>query len=104
MQQIHELFSRQFPEGALEKFKPDQFMTNSAINLATRYFTSRRDDPYSSSIPLSPAIDPKGILLSMQTDVYFHGEDNVVVYYALKSQEQSASPQYGFILFNTIIT
>jgi hypothetical protein len=94
LQQIHELFSRQFPEGALEKFRTDQFMTNSAINLATRYFTSRRDDPYSPSIPLSPMIDPKGVLSSMQNDVYFHGEDNAVVYYALQSHETLASPQY----------
>jgi hypothetical protein len=97
LQEIHELFSRHFPEGALEKFKTDQFMTDSAINLATRYFTSRRDDPYSPSIPFSPMIDPKGVLSSMQTDVYFHGEDNAVVYYALKSHEPPACPRYVII-------
>jgi hypothetical protein len=48
-------------------------------------------------------IDPKGILSSMQTDVYFHGEDNAVVYYALQSHEPPASPQYVIILCATII-
>lgn len=62
-------------------FNPDAFDTYDAINISTRYFTSRHDDANSPSIPFTLSVDPKGILKAFPTDRYFHGEDNEVLYY-----------------------
>jgi hypothetical protein len=83
LHQIHELFTRQFPERMLEEFKPDNFITYSSLNFGTRYFTSLRDDPCCVQIPFPLVVDPKGILSSMQTDIYVHTTDNRVLYYML---------------------
>lgn len=91
LHQIHELFSRQFPERTLEEFKPDTFTTYSSLNFSTRYFTSRRDDPYCIQIPFTPPVDPNGILSSMETNVYVHTADNRVLYYMLLHK---TPPQY----------
>jgi hypothetical protein len=80
------MLSREFPEHTLEEFVPDNFITYPAINFGTRYFTSRRDDPYGSIVPFLPGVDPKGILSLMQTDTYFHAEDNTVLYYMLQNK------------------
>lgn len=91
MQQIHGKLSREFPEHTLEEFKTDNFLTYPAINFATRYFTSLRDDPYTTSVPFPSSVDPKGILSSMQTDIYIHAADNQVLYYILQNK---TPPQY----------
>jgi hypothetical protein len=58
------MLSREFPEHTLEEFRPDDFITYPAINFGTRYFTSQHDNPYTSIVPFSPGVDPKGILSS----------------------------------------
>ena len=80
------MLSCEFPKRTLEEFRPDCFTTYSSLDLATRYFTSRRDDPYSPIVPFSHSVDPKGILSSMETDIYFHGADNAVLYYMLQNK------------------
>jgi hypothetical protein len=90
------MLSREFPEHTLEEFVPDKFITYPAINFGTRYFTSRREDPYGSIVPFLPGVDPKGILSSMQSDTYFHADDNMVLYYMLQSK---ASPQYVILYY-----
>jgi hypothetical protein len=53
------------------------------VNLATRYFTSRQDDPTGAPLDFNHTTDPKGIMASMVNDKYFHGEDNRVQYFTL---------------------
>ena len=53
------------------------------VELATRYFTSRQDDPTGAPIDFDPNTDPMGILTGMVNDKYFHGEDNRVQYFAM---------------------
>lgn len=91
LHEIHDLLSRQFPERSLEEFKPDNFITYSSLNFATRYFTSRHDDPHCIQVPFASAVDPKGILASMQNDNYIHAADNSVLYYMLYNK---MPPQY----------
>jgi hypothetical protein len=79
---IHGKFSRKLTVDGFEPFKVDSFGSFSCLNLSTRYFTSRKDDPQNPAVPFSPAVDPKGILASMSTTTYFHGEDNQVLYYS----------------------
>jgi len=73
------------PEGALQPFEPQQFLTHPCIDIATRYFTSRREDPTGTALPFSSATDPKGKLQALTTDEYFHGPDNEVLYYQLSN-------------------
>jgi hypothetical protein len=84
MQHLHQVLSRQVPEGDMEPFSPSTTSPSyPSIEFGTRYFSSRRDDPLSAAIPFDHAVDPKGILASMIADGYFHGEDNKVLYYRL---------------------
>ena len=79
---IHGKFSRKLTVDGFEPFKVDSFGSFPCLNISTRYFTSRKDDSQSLAIPFNPAVDPRGILASMSTTAYFHGEDNQVLYYA----------------------
>ena len=68
----------------MEPLTLGQFGHLDTIEVATRYFTSRRDDPFGVAVPFNRHVDPKHILTNMSNDKYFHGEDNRVLYYALR--------------------
>lgn len=98
MQHLHQVLSRQVPEGDMELFSPSTSLSYPSIEFGTRYFTSRRDDPLSAAMPFDHAVDPKGILTSMVADGYFHGEDNKVLYYRLvPSSGNGQQLRYVFI-------
>ena len=82
IQRLGQIIARQVPEGTMEQFTPCFVMGHSALDVGTRYFTSRKDDPIGPAAPFDCTIDPKGILASMADDRYFHGIDNIVEYYA----------------------
>jgi hypothetical protein len=89
LKQLHERFGRHVSDGSLLPLTFDTFKTFDCINLSTRYFTSRRDNPHGERIPFAFDVDPQGILANMETDHYFHGEDNEVQYYAAKTHSQT---------------
>jgi hypothetical protein len=89
LKQLHERFGRHVSDGSLLPLTFDTFKTFDCINLSTRYFTSRRDNPHGERIPFAFDVDPQGILANMETDHYFHGEDNEVQYYAAKTHLQT---------------
>jgi hypothetical protein len=92
MQHLHQVLTRQVPEGDMEPFSSNTSLSYPSIEFGTRYFTSRRDDLFSAAVPFDHAIDPKGILTSMIADGYFHSAENEVLYYYLvpssKNDEQ----------------
>ena len=88
---VHDIFSRNFPENALQPFAVDHFMDYTCVNLATRYFTSRRDDPYTPAISIPREIDPNGVLTATSNDAYFFGPDNEVQYYKCIQSRQRNS-------------
>jgi hypothetical protein len=88
---IHDIFSRNFPENALQPFAVDHFMEYTCLNLATRYFTSRRDDPYTPAIPIPREIDPNGVLMAVSNNALFFGPDNEVQYYKGNQSRQRNS-------------
>jgi hypothetical protein len=94
LNQLHEMFSRQLLENTLESFEADTYRSYKALNFATRYFTSRQEDPHSPALSFSPNVDPKRILTSMITDRYFHGEDNKVNYY-ISNMECSSNTNHS---------
>ena len=85
-QYIHAAFGRLVPDGGLEPFDPLTFLNHPCMDIATRYYTSRREDPTGTAISFLPEVDPNGALQAMATDDHFHGIDNQVLYFALTNQ------------------
>jgi hypothetical protein len=84
VRQAHDLFYRHLPSNSFEPLNLDTFLDSTCLNFATRYFTSRHDDPLGTGLPFGNNVDPYGILKSMVTERYFHGADNKVFYYMAK--------------------
>ena len=78
------MLARQMSEGSMEPFTFGQVRQFNTLDISTRYFTSRYDDPLGQQIEFDPMVDPNGILASMPNGKYFHGEDNKVLFYILK--------------------
>jgi hypothetical protein len=81
IQRLSQILSRQVPEGNMDLFQHSDFLDHPAVDIGTRYFTSRRDDPMGPSAPFDDSVDPKGILASIVDGNYFYGSDNIVLYY-----------------------
>jgi hypothetical protein len=69
LQMLHVMLARQIPEGLMEQYDPSSYLQYSSIDLGTRYFTARQDDPLGTAIPFHPNVDPKGLLSSIATDI-----------------------------------
>ncbi|SRR6266487_5549458 len=92
LHQMHDLLGRSLPENSLEQFRPDTFGTYFALNLATRYFTSRHDDPFSSALPFPYSnLKQNGGSALMLNNNYFYGYDNQVLYYAAVPTPQTGA-------------
>jgi hypothetical protein len=65
----------------MDLFQHSNFLEHPALDVGTRYFTSRKDDLMGPSAPFDGSVDPKGILASIVDDKYFYGSDNIVLYY-----------------------
>ncbi|KIM72038.1 hypothetical protein PILCRDRAFT_82231 [Piloderma croceum F 1598] len=95
LQQLHQTFLRQVPEGNMEPLTLGQFRQFDTVEFATRYFTSRRDDPNGTEMPFDQSTDPNGVLARLANNKkYFHGEDNKVLYYALKHVNDKSPPRF----------
>ena len=88
IQRLSQILSRQVPEGNMDLFQHSNFLEYPALDIGTRYFTSRRDDPVGPSAPFDSSVDPKGILASIVDDKYFYGPDNIVLYYLAHKKTQ----------------
>jgi hypothetical protein len=89
LRRLHQMFARQVPEGDMEPFTTGKFHHFDTVEFATRYFTSRRDDPDGTEMPFDQSVDPNGVLSRMANNKYFHGEDNQVIYYILKQVDNT---------------
>ena len=87
IQRLSQILSRQVPKGNMDLFQHSNFLEYPALDIGTRYFTSRRDDPVEPSAPFDSSVDPKGILASIVDDKYFYGPDNIVLYLAHKKTQ-----------------
>lgn len=92
MHMLHVMMARHVPEGFIDEYQAPSFLQYPSIDLGTRYFTARRDDPQGVAIPFENTVDPKGLLSSMAKDTYFHGIDNEVLYYALSNDIYGTKP------------
>ena len=82
LKRLNRILARQVPEGALDAYVPGNILNYSTIDVGTRYFTSRKDDPTGALIAFDRSVDPRGILTAMNDSSYFHGQDNEVLYYS----------------------
>lgn len=83
LRQLDSILSRPHPAGKVIPFDTTAACGHTALEPATRYFTSRKDDSNSEDLPFDKYEDPKGVLEGMRKDTHFHGEDNKVLYFAL---------------------
>lgn len=79
----------------MDQFTHCFFLEHSALDVGTRYFTSRKDDPMGPAVPLDVMIDPKGILASMSDDKHFHSIDNIVKYYTATEDSTDDMIRWG---------
>ena len=89
------MFKRNVPEASLESWALTASTNQgSALEASNRYFTSKRDAPDMESVPISPLIDPRGILESLKNDEFLHGEENQVYYYQVCENDLRGSKRY----------
>jgi hypothetical protein len=82
-------FSRHFPEDDIHVWKPDTFLTHSALNVYNRYFYSAQDCPNQVSIPMGDYVDPDHTLASLGSAAgLVHTEDNQVQYFKITSDNK----------------
>jgi hypothetical protein len=106
--QIHALVTSYMPDGSLEPYSLPFLEGHPCLDVSTRYFTSRIDDPMGEIVPFSNYVDPRGDLQSvmMTNDNLFHGVDNKVLYYRLVQDQDTERPrcaQFALMMW-TILT
>ncbi|KDR84705.1 hypothetical protein GALMADRAFT_53198, partial [Galerina marginata CBS 339.88] len=84
-QDIHQIFSRTFPQGALEDWNSALFEGHPAIDMNNRFFTLRKQAITDEILPFSNEVDPHGILAAAMgiDDQFVHTTENEVEYYEL---------------------
>ena len=77
---VENMFARHVDKNNINEWAPSTYTSHQAIEVHSRYFTFRNDDPRSPSVPLGWHIDPTGKLGAMAGNDLFHSKDNVVLY------------------------
>jgi hypothetical protein len=87
VQDVYDIFQRQFADGKLEGWTPSKFGRHKALDMSNRYFTPKRDAPEMEHVPFDKLVDPHGILENMVQSGYVHGEENIVHYFIREAGE-----------------
>ena len=86
-QEIYGLFDRNVQDASLEPWALTATCTaqGSMLKASNRYLTATRDAPNMQPIPISPLVDPRGILEKFTKDGFgfLHSEENEVHYYQI---------------------
>lgn len=90
------MFDRNVPEASLESWALTTASTaqGSVFEASNRYFTSIRDAPDMEPVPISPLIDPRGILENLKKGEFLHGEENQVYYYRVHESTLKGTKRY----------
>lgn len=81
IQEIHRLFSRNFPQHMLEAWMPGEFDQKPTIDMANRFFTHRSQANRDDLSLFCTNVDPDGVLRRALNDKCVHTSDNEVAYY-----------------------
>lgn len=84
MEEIHAMFSLEFPDGALKRTKRDTFEGHQGLTFGTRYFTPSHVCKGETSEILPKTLDPLGILTKAVGGRGKHLHDNMVRYHQYK--------------------
>jgi hypothetical protein len=90
------MFERNLPEASLESWTLTTASTaqGRVFEASNRYFTSKREAPDLETVPISPVIDPHGILESLKSGELLHGEENEVYYYQVHENALKGGKRY----------
>jgi hypothetical protein len=77
------MFGRVLKDGLLERWQPSFYGGQAAFDTSNRYFSSRRQNPFGTSVPFHEMVDPEGILADMGRNDLMHCEENEVNYFKL---------------------
>lgn len=81
IEEIHAMFSLEFPNGALKHTKRDSFEGQEGLTFGTRYFTPSHVCKGETTENLSKTIDPFGLLTKAVGTKGKHLHDNTVRYH-----------------------
>jgi hypothetical protein len=93
-QEIYGMFDRNLPEASLESWALTRATQGSIFEASNRYFTPKRDAPDMEPIPISPLVDPRGILENLKKETFLHGEENQVYYYRVNENASTGIKRY----------
>jgi hypothetical protein len=86
---VYTEFSRVFQEGTLHLWKPDTYLTYSALNIYNRYFYTAQESSQQASIPLGDNIDPNHKLSTLALAAgLVHTMDNQVEYFKISTEKK----------------
>jgi hypothetical protein len=89
------MFDRNVPEESLESWALTSSTGQGRVfEASNRFFTSKRDAPDMEPVPISPSIDPRGILETLKKGEFIHGEENEVYYYRVRENASQGSKRY----------
>ena len=93
-QEIYGMFDRNLPEASLESWALTRTAQGNVFEASNRYFTPKRDAPDMEPMPISPTIDPHGILENLKKGTFLHGEENQVYYYRVNENAPRGIKRY----------
>lgn len=90
------MFDRNVPEASLESWALTSSTAQGCVfEASNRFFTSKRDAPDMEPVPISPSIDPRGILENLKNlGEFIHGEENAVYYYQVRENASGSRKRY----------
>src|SRR5271168_918859 len=72
------MFDRNVPEESLESWAlTSSTAQGSVFEASNRFFTSKREAPDMEPVPISPSINPHGILETLTKGEFIHGEEKM---------------------------
>ncbi len=81
------MFKQRFPDGAWEKWTPNNTDSIMALDISNHYFETRKNQPQEQA-EYEQGVDPKGILaVACLKRNLIHTEDNKVRFYTSKIDE-----------------
>ena len=95
------MFDRNVPEASLEPWTltTASMAQGSIFEASNRYFTPKCDAPDMEPVPISPLIDPRGILENLKKETFLHGEENQVYYYQAQESASRGTKRYKAHIF-----
>jgi hypothetical protein len=91
-QEIYGIFERNVQDVSLESWSlTTSTVQGRVLEASNRYLTLKRDAPDMQPVPISPLVDPHGVLEKLTKEGFLYGEENDVHYYQLHKSNMGAT-------------